>query len=98
MRRMSDPDRQNLEIDAASAWLAEKWTGSKNCPICQNADWSISPTMGLQELHNRTRTSQGSTFPIFLAVCTSCGFLYSFSAVVAGVASLVFDPNSGEVI
>ena len=95
---MNEPDRVKLEVDAASSWLAEKWTGSKNCPICQQANWSISPTMGLQELYRGEGERRHSAFPVFLAVCTTCGHLHAFSAVVAGVADLVIDPESGEVV
>jgi ribosomal protein L32 len=94
---MAKPSRQEREQARAEAWLAEKWTGSKECPICGHSDWAITAAMELRQFNLGQPSVLEPVFPVFHAVCTTCGFLHTFSAILANVA-LFADEDSGEVL
>lgn len=97
MARVNEVDLIELQTDRATKWLAEKWTGSKNCPICQKDHWTITGVMVMQSFGVTATGQAGDVFPVFHAVCTTCGFLRSFNAVIAGLTEPLVDLDSGEV-
>lgn len=86
-------DVRASERSRGAAWLAEKWIGSKNCPICSSDAWTVTEVSLLRIAGGDGR----EYFPVFHALCTVCGFTHSFSAVLAGVTAPPVDPESGEV-
>ena len=97
MSTMREADLANLQAERATAWLEEKWTGSKNCPICQRENWTITGVMVMQSYGVSERGQSSDVFPVFHAVCTTCGFLRTFSAVIAGLTDPFVNLESGEV-
>lgn len=73
------------------AWLLEKWTGPKTCPICQAEKWSAGPWTS--ELPGRVEWGGGGrAFPVVVVTCMNCGYELLFNALVMGLRS----PPSGE--
>lgn len=71
----------------AVQWL-EKWWKDRTCPICGHNTWSITNVFEMREYRGGELVlgNQSQLFPVFLAVCTTCGYTNTFNAIVAGIA------------
>lgn len=97
MSTMNEAEISMMQAERATAWLAEKWTGGKNCPICQTENWTVTGAMVMQSYGVGDKGQSRDVFPVFHAVCTSCGFLRTFNAVIAGLTDPFVNIESGEV-
>ena len=82
----------NLDKNKAIAHLNNKW-GSKPCPMCGNAQWSISDKIfELREFYGGDILLGGSIFPVFTVMCTNCGN----TVFVNGIVSKVVEPQNAK--
>jgi hypothetical protein len=74
------------ELDAAAAWLEEKW-GALQCPYCHFIAWQVGTPVEIP-------LTTGDVFsPMFPVMCGNCGHTTFVNAIVAG---LVPDPNQEQ--
>ena len=81
-----------VNLDAARAWLSEKWTESNQCPISGHNSWSISADIVQPATSPSTMISPtqglmlgGRAYPLVMVTCTECGYAMFFNAVVMGL-------------
>lgn len=79
--------RAQAERARALAWVNEKWTASKICPICATNTWSITEVLEIKQYEGGNIVLGGgtATYPVFHVMCANCGYTHTFNAVISGV-------------
>ncbi|WP_155918451.1 hypothetical protein [Marmoricola sp. URHB0036] len=86
-RADNQDERRSGERERAIAWLDEKWTGSRACPICGTVQWTITEAVEIRpwEEGNLVFSGGSGTYPLFQLICNNCAFTRLFNAVMSGV-------------
>jgi DNA-directed RNA polymerase subunit RPC12/RpoP len=71
---------EKAQVDAAIAWLEEKWGEERECPYCGNSQWAIGPPVQLS-----ISSDPGITPPLFSASCTNCGNTVLITVMYEGI-------------
>lgn len=96
---MTDDQDLKRQREATLAWMQSNWTQSKACPICGHSEWNLTDLMEIRAFSNGDLNLTAPIFPVVHAVCETCGFFHSFSAVIAGLTgSPQVNADSGELI
>jgi hypothetical protein len=70
---------QDAFIDAAIAWLGEKWGPEPTCPFCRNKSWAVGTSVDIA-------LASGATLsPHFTVMCDNCGNTVFINAILAGL-------------
>lgn len=87
--------RVQNEKARAIAWLNEKWKGSKACPICLTDKWSPTEVLEMRQHEGGNMIIGGgsSLYPLFQILCTNCGYVHMFNAVISGVLDQAAQPD-----
>jgi hypothetical protein len=75
----------------ASKWLEERWTGSRECPICATDNWIIGQIADIPIRMQRVPGAvirERETYPVLPVMCGNCGYLHLFNVMVSGVQLL----------
>jgi hypothetical protein len=92
-RHMPEPDKTELSEEQKQIIIREiqaKWTGQRTCPICGTDSWVLAPHLTTpQRLAGTTGGLQigGTAYPTAMLVCSNCGFVHHFNAVVLHVVA-----------
>jgi len=80
-------DERTRRREAALAWVNTKWTTSHQCPICRSNQWTVSDVYEWREFSGGDLYLMAGSplFPAFGLVCQTCGYTFTFNAVVAGL-------------
>jgi hypothetical protein len=73
-------ERLEAEREAAVAWLAEKWTQERVCPICGTSDWIIADAAQLPLYGDSDRM-----YPLIPVGCKNCSYTHLFNGIYMGV-------------
>jgi hypothetical protein len=81
----------------AAKWLNEKWiVEDKRCPICHSQSWIISDIVELRQFHDGALRLNDSVYPIFMNICSVCGYSMVFNAAIAGIITTPAAPQPGS--
>ena len=88
----STSERYKKQIEA---WINEKWVGEKKCPICQKNRWNIAEEITISNTYSKKKVVEvgASRLPVFSIICSNCGHVLFFNAVLSGLVS----PEKGDV-
>ena len=90
-------DRDRMQGERALAWLNEHWTMPRGCPICGSSDWQVGQVGEIRQYNDGNLIlggPGGGVIPTFPVVCTTCGYIHLFSALLTGVVDKR-DPEPG---
>lgn len=79
---------QEKQRQAARAWVEEKWTQPKACPICGTNSWLFTEAGSIDTLNAGSVQPMGrltGVWPIFMVLCRNCAYTMFFNAIFAGV-------------
>ncbi|GAA0189858.1 hypothetical protein GCM10008944_01760 [Cytobacillus oceanisediminis] len=86
--QMNAPRDEDADQKTALAWLNQKWTGSRQCPICTQSTWETSPVVESRGFTGPDMViGPGPVVPYFYATCQNCGYMHTFNAIAAGVVA-----------
>lgn len=82
--KLADPSNASKIFEAH---LEKKWPKEKQiCPICGSCEWGASGVAGIHSFDGKSVVLFGGTvYPVVLLVCTGCGHMLTFSAIMAGI-------------
>jgi hypothetical protein len=76
------PEQQKA-IEAAIAWLADKW-GETHCPYCNARSWAVGEPVRILAAFPISFGKGGLT-PAFTVMCGNCGHTNLINAIVAEI-------------
>jgi predicted nucleic-acid-binding Zn-ribbon protein len=96
---MADPEFDHITVrDKVLKWIDSKWTKSRNCPICDNSNWTINPSAISVSLENKDRKfNLSQVVPYYVVSCENCGYTQFFNAIQMGIfENTAQDPHKTE--
>ncbi len=76
------------DIEKALRWIEDNWVGQKACAICGNTGWFMGDAVGeMRQITPKSRwiPTSGSTYPLIVLSCETCGYTLLFNAIVLGL-------------
>jgi hypothetical protein len=64
-------------------WLQARWRHGR-CPVCAENDWTVNPKIG-QIFNEGSFGRDGTSYPVVLISCDTCGYTVAINARIAGV-------------
>jgi predicted nucleic-acid-binding Zn-ribbon protein len=66
------------------AWLRDRWSTQRSCPICSHNNWVVGGHLVTPIITRDGGIQLGSvSYPYFMISCSNCGHTHFFSAVIA---------------
>jgi len=92
---MKMDDSQKELVDK---WVAEKWKGYIECPVCQHGKWGInSEIFELRSFHGGQLSVGGPVAPLVAITCRNCGYTLQFNAMQIGIVKTPQHQRSAEI-
>jgi predicted nucleic-acid-binding Zn-ribbon protein len=91
----SEEDVRQAQRDRATTWVREKWRAPTNCPICGNTIWTVTDVAQVMPFRAGGIFIGGPVTPVFMLICTNCGYTMVFNAAIASVVTA--QPSGGAV-
>ena len=83
--------------EKAANFINERWKGAKNCPVCDNKEWTLAEhTVTSLVIRGNDIQGSGTTYPMVMAICTNCGDTRFFSAVRMGIMDMAWEEEEEE--
>jgi len=84
-------------VQKVFAWIAEKWKGPRQCPICAQERWSVQELMSrLPTVSQESGINLARGYPQILVICENCGYTLSFNAIVMQIEPADKKPDQQE--
>lgn len=82
-------ERVNLseeDQERVVAWIQERWTRSKECPIDGSTQWEVSSVaIAAPVAHVGVGVDLARVYPIVPVTCSTCGYTVFFGGVKVGL-------------
>jgi len=87
-------EMSQAQKDHVHAWIQNKWTGPKECPICGVEQWERSDHIFMSPAVNGGNVflTAGPIYPFVMLICKNCGYTHLFNALVMTVPNLGITP------
>jgi len=75
------------QMEQFQSWLAERWTGTKECPICATNNWTLGSHLVSPTIYRSGGglVIGGLAYPLAMIICSNCGYTNFFNAVLIGL-------------
>ena len=79
---------ETIDTHRALDWLNDRWSQSKNCPICDSSKWEVGSQLVEVKVFTRKDFLPGTPVrALVIVTCSNCGYTILFDAVAAGIVS-----------